>query len=86
MMDLLLSGSPSLVAVVQPTDLRHCHDRPLFRRLNRSRLWCVLPQRKMGSRSMIQVDNQLPIVLNRESSFIRGIPGMGVFSGFMEPW
>src|ERR1700730_11288159 len=46
-------GSP---AVVQPADLRHCHDRPHFRRLNRSWLRRVLPQRKMRSRSMIVVE------------------------------
>ena len=31
-----LSGSPSFVAVLQSTDLRHTHDGPRFRRLNRS--------------------------------------------------
>jgi hypothetical protein len=30
------SGSPSFVAVMQPTDLRYRHDGPHFRRLNRS--------------------------------------------------
>ena len=30
------SGSPSFVAVVQSTDLRHRHDGPHLRRLNRS--------------------------------------------------
>src|SRR5712664_353221 len=38
-----LSGSPSFVAVVQPTDLRHRHDGPHFQRLNRSWLRRVLP-------------------------------------------
>jgi len=31
--------SPSFVAVVQSADLRHHHDGPHFRRLNRSWLW-----------------------------------------------
>jgi hypothetical protein len=35
----ILSGSPSFVAVVQSADLRHHHDEPRFRRLNRSWLW-----------------------------------------------
>ena len=50
------SGSPSFVAVVQPADLRHRHDRAHFRRLNRSWLRRVLPQRKMCSRSMIVIE------------------------------
>ena len=45
-----------------------------------------LSQGQVRSGVVVQVDNQLPIVLNRESSFIRGIPGMGVLSGFMESW
>jgi hypothetical protein len=47
---------------------------------------CVFLPAKMSPVLLVQVDNQIPIVLNRESSFIRGIPGMGVLSGFMEPW
>jgi hypothetical protein len=38
----------------------------------------------MGAVVVIQVDNLIPIVLNRERSVIRGIRGMGVRSGFME--
>jgi len=33
---LALSGSPSFVAVMQSTDLRHCDNGSHFRRLNRS--------------------------------------------------
>lgn len=33
---------------------------------------------------VVQVDNLIPIVLNRERCVIRGIRGMGVQSGFME--
>jgi hypothetical protein len=33
---LTLSGSPSFVAVMTSADLRHCHDGPHFRQLNRS--------------------------------------------------
>jgi len=36
LVDSGFSGSPSFVAVMQSTDLRHCHDGPHFRRLNRS--------------------------------------------------
>jgi hypothetical protein len=50
------SGSPSFVAVVQPTDLRNGHDGPHFRGLNRSWLPCFLPQRKMRSRSVIVIE------------------------------
>jgi hypothetical protein len=39
LVDSGLSGSPSFVAVVQSADLRHHHDGPHFRRLNRSWLW-----------------------------------------------
>ena len=46
--------------------------------------WRVLGQPQMGSIFMVQVDNQIPIVLNCEKSIIRGIRGMGVLSGFME--
>jgi hypothetical protein len=38
----------------------------------------------MGAIPLVQVDNLIPIVLNRERSVIRGIRGMGVLSGFME--
>src|ERR1700741_1359406 len=38
LVDSGFSGSPSFVAVMQPTDLRYRHDGPHFRRLNRSRL------------------------------------------------
>jgi hypothetical protein len=41
-------------------------------------------QARMGSSLIVQVDNLIPIVLNRERSVIRGIRGMGVLSGFME--
>src|SRR5215469_2599349 len=50
---LAFSGSLSFVAVVQPTDLRHRHNRPNFWRLNHSQLRRVLPQRKMRSGAMI---------------------------------
>src|SRR5580700_10433360 len=50
------SGSPSFVAVVQSTNLRHRHDGPHFRRLNRTWLRRVLPQRKMCSRSVIVIE------------------------------
>ena len=50
---LAFLGSLSFIAVVQPTDLRHGHNRPHFWRLNRSWLRRVLPQRKMRSRAMI---------------------------------
>ena len=53
---LALSGSPSFVAVMQAADLRQRHDGSHFRRLNRSWLRCVLPQRKMGSRSVIVIE------------------------------
>ena len=36
LVDWGFSGSPSFVAVMQSTDLRHRHDGPHFRRLNRS--------------------------------------------------
>src|SRR5215469_5415107 len=52
------SGSPSFIAVVQSTDLWHRHDGSHFRRLNRSWLRCVLPQRKMSSRSMVIIEIQ----------------------------
>ena len=51
------SGSPSFVAVVQTADVRHHHDGPRFRRLNRSWLCGVLPQRKMPPRSVIVIEN-----------------------------
>jgi hypothetical protein len=57
-MDSGFSGSPSFIAVVQSTDLWHRHDGSHFRRLNRSWLRCVLPQRKMGSRSMVIIEIQ----------------------------
>jgi hypothetical protein len=44
----------------------------------------VLREAEMRSVLMVQVDNLIPIVLNRERSVIRGIRGMGVLSGFME--
>ena len=50
------SRRPSFVAVMQSTHLGHGHDRPHFRRLNRSRLRAVLSQRKMGSRSVIVIE------------------------------
>ena len=53
---LALSGSPSFVAVMQFADLRQRHDGSNFRRLNRSWLRCVRPQRKMGSRSVIVIE------------------------------
>jgi hypothetical protein len=46
--------------------------------------WCVLRQTQMGPIFVVQVDNLIPIVLNRERCVIRGIRGMGVRSGFME--
>jgi len=52
------SGSLSFIAVVQSTDLWHRHDGSHFRQLNRSRLRCVLPQRKMRSRSMVIIEIQ----------------------------
>jgi hypothetical protein len=48
--------------------------------------WCVFREPQVRPVLVVQVDNLIPIVLNRESSFIRGIPGMGVLFGFMEPW
>jgi hypothetical protein len=79
-----LSGSPPFIPMVQATDLRKGHDGPHLRRLNRSWLRRVLSQRKMRSRLMVQVDNLIPIVLNRESFSIRGIRGVDVLSGFTE--
>ena len=46
--------------------------------------WRILRQPQMRAIFMVQVDNLIPIVLNRERSVIRGIRGMGVLSGFME--
>src|SRR5215469_16289942 len=44
---LVVLGGASFVAMVQSTDLTDHHNRPLFRRLNRSRLWPVLTQRSV---------------------------------------
>jgi len=82
---LTLSGV-ALVSVMESSKLRNRDDGPAFWLLHDSRLRSVLGQCQMGSGALVQVDNQIPIVVNRESSFIRGIPGIGVLSGFMEPW
>jgi hypothetical protein len=50
-----VSGGPSFVAVMQPTDLGQRHDSPHVLRPNPSRLGRVLPQREMRSRSVIVI-------------------------------
>ena len=45
----------SFVPVLQPADLGQRHDAPHWLRLDRSRLGRVLPQREMGSRSVIVI-------------------------------
>jgi len=44
-----VSGGPSFVAMMQSTDLWHCHHWPHFHRLDGSRLGRVLSQREVGS-------------------------------------
>ena len=51
---------------------------------DRPTCWRVLREPQMRPIVMVQVDNLIPIVLNRERCVIRGIRGMGVRSGFME--
>jgi hypothetical protein len=63
---LARSGSPSFVAVVQSANEGQRYDGSHFGRVNRSWLRCVLPQRKMRSRSVIVIE------IGSESSSQRG--------------
>jgi hypothetical protein len=80
---LILSGM-ALVSVMKTSDLRNHYDTPAFWLLHGPRFRSIFGQRQMSSGVVVQVDNLMPIVLNRERSVIRGIRGMGVLSGFIE--
>jgi hypothetical protein len=80
---LILSGM-ALVSVMKSSDLRNHYDTPAFWLLHGPRFRSIFGQRQMSSGVVVQVDNLMPIVLNRERSVIRGIRGMGVLSGFIE--
>ena len=78
------SSCPSFVSVVKSSHLRQFNDSAHFRGVDGTRPGSIFVQRQMSSRLFVQVDNLIPIVLNRERSVIHGIRGMGVLSGFME--